>query len=342
MNRKTAEQGSELPQAPQFGETEERKLASLFRLWREKSGLGAREERQLSFLLKALVKSRAAEALETDAFLRLVEPFAGEVEFSDDEKRSLLRRVKPLLKTRELTTDEKNELAGLFDRYRMRLSSKLRRSISAALEAQFEPDDVLNEAYIRAGTHWYARPEDPQKDYVWLYGIVHDQFCDMLRKANAAKRGGQIKEVRIPDNSAAEMAMEVWQSQTGPSTMAARKEFVSRVRGVLERHLGTSDVEIVLMRVFDRLEFPEIVAELVRRAEENDRAADYQRILAKLDSRTHGGDRAGEADDQDVNKRRADAIRQRFKRAIGNLTGALIAEFPELLDALHSLNSAMA
>ena len=160
---------------------------------------------------------------------------------------------------------------GLFERYRMRLSSKLTRQIGAALESEFGPDDVLSESYISAETRWHARPTDPEKDYVWLYGIVHEQFYDMLRKVNAAKRGGQIKEVRIPDNSAAEIAMELWQSQTGASTNAARNEFVSRLRELLERHLATIDVEVFLMRVLDRLEYPEIVAEFVRRAEESDR-----------------------------------------------------------------------
>jgi hypothetical protein len=109
----------------------------------------------------------------------------------------------------------------------------------------------------------------------------------MLRKASAVKRGGRIKEVRIPDNSAAEVAIELWQSKTGPSTIAARNEFVLRVRELLERHLGPIEVEVFLMKVFVRLEYPEIVSEFVRRSEESARAADYQRILAKLDSRTN-------------------------------------------------------
>src|SRR4029077_7958462 len=106
------------------------------------------------------------------------------------------------------------------------------------------------------------------------------------------------------------------------------------------RNLSPADLEIFSMRVLDRLEYPEIVAELVRRAEEaNDRAADYQRVLAELDSRSLEGDHPGKGNGKDVNKRRADAIRQRFTRAIRKLAGAIIAEFPELLDALPSLKS---
>jgi DNA-directed RNA polymerase specialized sigma24 family protein len=340
MSTASVEPNSEQKKTPPFGEAEERKLASLFLLWREKAGLEAKEERQFALLLRDLVKSRAAEALESDAFLRLVAPFAGEAEFSDEEKRYLVRRVKPLLKTRELTKDEKDELAGLFKRFRMRLTSKLRRSISAALEAQFGPEDVLSEAYIRAETRWAVRPQEPEKQYVWLYGIVHEQFYDMLRKVHAVSRGGRFKEVRIPDNSAAEIALEIQQIQTGASTLAERKELVSRLRGFLERNLSSIDREIFAMRVLDRFEYPEIVAEVVRRAEESDHAADYQQILAVLDARSPEDDHSGKGNGKDLDKRRANAIRKRFTRAIGKLTDAIVAEFPELLDALPGLKSA--
>ena len=140
---------------------------------------GATEENQFAHLLKALVASRAAEPLESDAFVLLLRPFAGGVEFGADERQDLVRQVKPLLGVRVLTEQEKKELARLFDRYHMRLWSKLRRATGAALEARFDPSDVLQEAYIRAMTRWSARPHDPDKQYVWLYGIVHDQFCDI-------------------------------------------------------------------------------------------------------------------------------------------------------------------
>src|SRR5206468_3923232 len=91
MNRKTVEQRSEDQPAPQFGEAEEQKLTRLLRQWREGVSLGSWEERQLARLLKDLVKARAADVLESEAFLRLVQPLAGDVEFSDDEKRFLIR-----------------------------------------------------------------------------------------------------------------------------------------------------------------------------------------------------------------------------------------------------------
>ncbi len=78
------------------------------------------------------------QTVEGDAFVRLLQTFADEVKFSEAEKRAFKTcKVKPLLRVRLLTADEKKELAQSFDRYHMRLWSKLRRAIGAAPEASF-------------------------------------------------------------------------------------------------------------------------------------------------------------------------------------------------------------
>lgn len=282
----------------------------------------------------------------------------------------------------------------------------LKRLIGEGIESQFDDDDVLSEAYIRAEARWDLRPgayeqlsqqaakhkitppplpnnpdsttisrmaaelrerieqarqlqartppprgtppkyhiklaldsKEQKGLYVWLYGIVHEQFIDMYRRVNADKRGGLVEQVSIPDNSAAEIAQELWRSQTGASTIAERKEFVSKLQCFLERELEATDLEIVSMKLFDRLEYAEIATELVRRAEGNVRAAEYQKILAALDSRSLEGDCGG----KDAGKRRADAIRKRFNRAVGRLTGAILDEFPELQEALPRLSTGTA
>ena len=73
--------------------------------------------------------------------------------------------------------------------------------------------------------------------------------------------------MRIPDNSAAEIAVQLWQSQTGASTIAGRKEFVLRLKGFLKRVLSPTDLEIFSMRVLDRLAYSEIATVLRYRAE---------------------------------------------------------------------------
>lgn len=234
-----------------------------------------------------------------------------------------------------MTREEQEELARLFERYRMRLWTMLRRKIGVSLQAKLEPEDILSEAYIRAERRWTARPTEPERHFVWLYGIVHDQYVEMVRKLRAGIRGGDVQQVSLPDSSAAELAVELWQSQTGASTLAERNEFLSRLQTFLQENLSPTELEIFLMRLFDRMEYPEIVGELSRRAVDGDRAADYQTILAELDARS--GDNT--SDQESVNKRRADAIRKRFTRAVGRLTSAILGEFPELLDALPRLGS---
>src|SRR5262245_10791868 len=96
MSTPLADPRSGQRRATEFGEAEGQELTSLFRSWREESGLAAADEHRFAILLKGLVEFRATGALEAEAFLRLVEPFAGPVGLSDDEKQSLIRRVRPL------------------------------------------------------------------------------------------------------------------------------------------------------------------------------------------------------------------------------------------------------
>lgn len=236
--------------------------------------------------------------------------------------------------TVQLTREEKEFLAELFERYRMRLWSMLRRKIGPSLEAKFDIDDVLSEAYMRAEKRWFARPEDPEKYYVFLYGVVHEQFVEMVRRESGVTRGGHVDHASLFNSCSLEIAEALWKSQTGASTIVTRKEFLSRLQSLLERSLEQAEMEIFTMRVLDRFEFQEIARELVRRSEEeSEQAADYKKILTELDSRSGKGDR----DAVDANKRRAEAIRKRFKRALGRVTSAVLSEFPELLDALPRL-----
>jgi hypothetical protein len=126
-------------------------LNRLFKQWQE-DGLGADEENGFAHLLKALVTSQAAELLEADALLRIMQSFPEGVEFGESERQDVVRQLKPLLKVRMLTERDKEELAEIFDRFHMRLWSRLRRSIGATLGVEFEPSDVLQETYIRAMT----------------------------------------------------------------------------------------------------------------------------------------------------------------------------------------------
>jgi DNA-directed RNA polymerase specialized sigma24 family protein len=333
MNHATNDPGPEQHAEHRPSQADGQELKRLLVQWRDGSGLSAGEEHRLAALLRRLARAREGDEVpQGDDLIRVLLPVAEEARLGDEEREIFVREMGHLVSGRELTKEEKDELAGLFDRYRMRLWAKLRRTLGAASDARYDPDDVLSETYLRAETRWTDRPADPAGHYVWLYGLVHDQLCDMIRRAIAVKRGGRVRHEPLPDNSAAEIALKFWQSRPGVSTMAARDEFVAKARGFLERNLSPADRELFSMRVFDRLEYAEIVAELARRSERN--GCDGAReILDKLDSRARDGDDPTE----DRDARRADAVRKRFKRAVAKLAAAFAAEFPELLDSVPGL-----
>src|SRR5438105_47885 len=65
------------------------------------------------------------------------------------------------------------ELARAFEEYRARLLAMVRRRVDPALAARIEPEEILQEAYLRARTKWPGR-ELRTPVYAWLYGIARD------------------------------------------------------------------------------------------------------------------------------------------------------------------------
>jgi RNA polymerase sigma-70 factor (ECF subfamily) len=171
-----------------------------------------------------------------------------------------------------------DELARLFTRYELKLSGMAGRLIGHRLAARIGVDDVLQAAFLRARSQWVERPPEPGSEYCWLYGIVRHQVLDEIRKATGATRSLD-REVSMPDDSVAEVVLGLVRSQTSPSGAAIRREEAALVRRALAE-LKPRDFEIVTMRVFDDLTFPQI-AGLLGQAE-NTVTQRYHRALHKL------------------------------------------------------------
>jgi RNA polymerase sigma-70 factor (ECF subfamily) len=171
-----------------------------------------------------------------------------------------------------------DELARLFADHELKLSAMVGRMIGPRREARIDADGVLQAAYLRARDRWVDRPPEPSARYCWLYGIVRDQVLDEIRKAMGATRSLD-REISMPDDSVAEVVMGLVRSQTSPSGVAVRREEAAMVRRALAR-LKPRDCEIITMRVFDDLTFPEIARLLGR--PENTVTQRYHRALHKL------------------------------------------------------------
>ena len=154
----------------------------------------------------------------------------------------------------------------------------VRRLIGHRLAARIDVEDVLQAAFLRARSQWIARPPEPESQYCWLYGTVRNQVQDEIRKALGATRNLD-RELSLPDDSVAEVVIGLVRSQTTPSGAAIRREEASLVRRAMAE-LKPRDYEIITMRVFDDLSFPDIGRVLGE--PENTVSQRYHRALHKL------------------------------------------------------------
>jgi RNA polymerase sigma-70 factor, ECF subfamily len=177
-----------------------------------------------------------------------------------------------------LPAEQENALAQRFSKYELKLSGMVRRLIGQRLGARIDAEDVLQAAYVRARSQWTARPPQPESQYCWLYGIVRNQVQDEIRKALGPTRNLE-REISLPNDSVAEVVMGLVRSQTTPSAAAIRREEAVLVRRAMAE-LRPRDYEIITMRVFDDLTFPEIGQVLGE--PENTVTRRYHRALHKL------------------------------------------------------------
>jgi len=148
-------------------------------------------------------------------------------------------------------------LVSVFEMHRPRLMAMVQRRIAPALGRRVDPEDILDEAFLRARTRWSNR--DPaMSDYAWLYRITLDYLIDAWRAANTAGRSLR-KEVPWPEHSSAQLGMGLIGSVTSPSEALARKELQERLAWAVEQ-LKPDDREILGMRHFDDLSYHEAAA----------------------------------------------------------------------------------
>src|SRR5438128_856955 len=96
-------------------------------------------------------------------------------------------------------------LAQVFEEHRPRLLAMVRRRIDPAIAARIEPEDILQEAFIRAVAKWPG-PDPAMPVYAWLYGIARDCLIDAWRGANAAGRSIQ-REVPWPEQTSIQLGL---------------------------------------------------------------------------------------------------------------------------------------
>jgi RNA polymerase sigma-70 factor (ECF subfamily) len=149
-------------------------------------------------------------------------------------------------------------LGKLFEEHRTRLLAMVRRRMDPALSARIDPEDVLEEAFLRAGTRWSDYDPEVMSSYTWLYRIVLDCLIETARQAHAAGRSIQ-REVPWPERSSVQLGLGLVGSTTSPSEAFARAELRERIVWAVQQ-LKPDDREILAMRHFDELSHAEAAA----------------------------------------------------------------------------------
>ncbi len=144
----------------------------------------------------------------------------------------------------------------VFEEHRTRILRILRKRLDPSFERRFQPEDVLQQVYLRAEARWERRPAS-MNPFPWLYRIALDCLFDEVKKHGAGRRDCR-RDVAWDDQSSAALAG----SFTSPSEAASRTERRDRVASVMDS-LDDEDARVLTMRTVDELTFPEIAAVLV-------------------------------------------------------------------------------
>lgn len=174
-------------------------------------------------------------------------------------------------------------LEELFRERRGRLLAMLRWRIGPASSPGLDPEDLLNEAFLRAWRRWPTRGPGALSPYPWLYRIVLDCLVEAWRRL-PGPAGGRPRELPLPEHSSAQLVLGLVGSGTSPSQAMARLERAEALREAL-RELSTRDQEILWMRHREGWSFKE--AADVLGITENAATVRYHRALGRLEPLVH-------------------------------------------------------
>ena len=170
-------------------------------------------------------------------------------------------------------------LGQLFEELRPKLLEMLRWRMDPVLATRIDPEDILNDAYLRARGRWMQFREQPKTTpAAWLFGMVRDTMIETWRRETRQQRDLR-REMPWPEQSSIQLGLRLVSAGTTPSAAARRAELRRQVEQVMSL-LGDTDREILWMRHFGQLSFKEVAA--VLSIKPNAANVRYARALLRL------------------------------------------------------------
>ena len=182
-------------------------------------------------------------------------------------------------KRESFTVSELATIGKLFEEHRPRLLAMVERRIDPVLGVRIDPEDILNEAFLRACGRWADyRGNSSMTPYAWLYRLALDCLIEAWRRESRACRDLR-RDMPWPEQSSIQLGVQLMASTTRPSEALAREELREQVHSVMNA-LSPRDQEILWMRHHDQLSFKE--AGMILEISENAATVRYVRALRRL------------------------------------------------------------
>jgi RNA polymerase sigma-70 factor (ECF subfamily) len=157
-------------------------------------------------------------------------------------------------------------LGLLLERHRKRLRRMVAVRLDRRLAPLVDPSDVVQEALADASLKLDDFLRDrPLPFYPWLRRLAWERIIHFHRRHLRTQKRAVTREerldLRLPDESAMQLADRLVASGTTPSQRLLRDEEGRRLREVLDR-LRPIDREVLVMCYLEELDFGEIAAAL--------------------------------------------------------------------------------
>jgi RNA polymerase sigma-70 factor (ECF subfamily) len=176
-----------------------------------------------------------------------------------------------------------SELEKILDAYRPRLVAMVERRIDPHLSPRIGAEDIVQEAFIVAQRRWTSFRQNDMSSFSWLYRLVRDRLIEAWRKQSSRPRDVR-QDMPFPDQSSIQLGLGLVGSGTSPSKAVFRTDLQERMQKTLAL-LKDSDREILWMRHYDQLSFPE--AAQILGIQESAATLRYVRALSRLKKLWH-------------------------------------------------------